>query len=437
MVLALVFPLLREAGQCLIRLLLSPSKLLAENQIHQPEALLIGGCWPELMMTTLGLLTRAGFSADVISTHAFFKRNRAIRNYFLAEKDDLLLKIAAEKIKKKYTLVVIGDDPTLGKILHSDLSPKEKLALLPVVSDKHFPHIFSKVGLSLVFKRNGLLTPDFRIANDEHELKDAVRELGPRVFIKTDSSSGGAGIFENSSEDGHEDLVNAIKTIRTIRTMGTYPLLVQKKISGIEVSMEAFYQNAKLIHFAYSTQEKYKYKFGPTLVRRYMQLSLLEEKVFADLDLLGIALGAHGFVNISSIRSDLDGKLYFFEADMRPNLWIDHPRYFGDDPAEAIHRYFARGQPLKTPCPVNSGYPEEILLSHALRVGPGDLVLNRHQVWRHLPENFVYMTWRYRVWGGLRGVMAKLYKWVVPKSYRARVKKHLSAIKYSFSSGTR
>jgi hypothetical protein len=399
-----------------------------QNQTRGPEVLLIGGYWPELMMIALGLLTRAGFIADVVSTNAFFKRNRAIRDYVLAEKDDLLLRIASEKIKKNYALVVIGDDPTLGKILHSDLSPAEKLALLPVVSEDHFAHIYSKVGLSLAFKSHGLLTPDFRIANNEHELKNAIRELGYRVFIKLDSSSGGTGVFENSCKDGHENLANKIKI---------YPVVVQKRISGTEVSMEAFYQNSTLIHFSYSTQEKYKYKFGPTLVRRYAQLSSLKEKIFDDLDLLGAALGAHGFVNISSIRSDLDGKLNFFEADMRPNLWMDHPRYFGDDPARAISRYFATGKTLKFPCAVNSGYPEDVLLSHALRAGPGDLVLNRHQVWRHLPENFLYVTWRYRVWGGIKGAMAKLYKWALPKPYRARVKKRLSAIRYSFSSDTR
>jgi hypothetical protein len=407
----------------LIQLLLSPSKILAEIQIHRPEALLIGGCWPDLMMTALGLLTRAGFIADVISTNAFFKRNRAIRDYFLAEKDDLLLKIASEQIKKKYTLVVIGDDPTLGKILRSNLSPEEKLALLPVVSDQHFAHIFSKVGLSQAFRRHGLLTPDFRIANDEHELKDVLRELGHPVFIKVDSSSGGTGVFENSCEDGHENHADTIKT---------YPLLVQKKISGIEVSMEAFYQNSNLIHFAYSTQEKYKYKFGPTLVRRYAQLSLLKEKVFDDLRLLGVALGAHGFVNISSIRSELDGKLYFFEADMRPNLWINHPRYFGDDPATVIRRYFLTGAAMGYPYPFNPRYPREILLSHALRAGPGSLALNRYGVWRHLPENFLYITLRYRVWVWGRQNMTKLYK-LLPKSYRVMAKKHLASLKYSFS----
>ena len=394
--------------------------------MHKLEVLLIGGYWPELMMTALGLLTRAGFTVDVISTNAFFKKNRSIRDYFLAEKDDLLVKIASEKIKKEYTLVVIADDPTLGKILNSHLSNKEKLALLPVSSDKHFAHIFSKIGLSQAFKRSGLLTPDFRIANDEHELKNAVGELGHPVVIKLDSSSGGAGVFESSCDDEFGNLITSIKT---------YPVLVQKKIKGVEVGMEAFYQNAKLIHFACSMPEKYKYKFGPTSVRRYVQLSQLDEKVFEDLRLLGRALGADGFVNISSIRSDLDQKLYFFEADMRPNLWVNHSRYFGDDPAKAINSYFSTREILKFPYPVNLGYPEQILLSHPLRISLGDLILNHHQVWRHLPENFLYLMLRYRFWAWVTDAMAKQYKRLLPKPYRALVKKHLSSIKYSFSSG--
>jgi hypothetical protein len=395
--------------------------------MHKLEVLLIGGYWPELMMTVLDLLTRAGFTVDVISTNAFFKKNRSIRDYFLAEKNDLLVKIASEKIKKEYTLVVIADDPTLGKILNSDLSTEDKLALLPVVSEKHFAHIFSKIGLSQAFKRSGLLTPDFQIANDEHELKNAVRELGHPVIIKLDSSSGGKGVFESSGDDGFDNLITNIKA---------YPVLVQKRIKGVEESIEAFYQNGKLIHFACSTPEKYKYKFGPTSVRRYVQLSQLDENVFEDLGLLGRALGADGFINISSIRSDLDQKLYFFEADMRPNLWVSHSRYFGDDPAKVINRYFSTRKILTSPYPVNAGHPEQILLSHPLRIGLGDLILNRYQVWRHLPENFLYLTLRYRVWAWVTNTMAKPYKRLLPKPYRALVKKHISSIKYSFSSGT-
>ena len=390
--------------------------------MHKLDVLLIGGAWPELMMTVLNLLTRTGFTVDMISTNPLLKKSRSVRHYFLAEKNDVLLKIASEKTEGKYALVVIGDDPTLGKILDSDLSTDQKLALLPVTSAQHFSHVFSKIGLSRAFKENGLLTPDFRIANNAHDLKNAARELGHPLFIKVDSSSGGAGITESASSDDLDEAIGRIKA---------FPVLMQKKIEGVEVSMEAFYQNGALIHFAYSTQEKYKYRFGPSLVRRYVQLSLLEQKVFDDLRLLGSALGAHGFVNISSIRSSLDGRLYFFEADMRPNLWLAHPHYFGDDPAVAIRNHFLTGATLAQPYPFDARYPREILLSHALRIGLGDLLLNRYQVWKHLPENFFYITLRYRVWGGARQNMAMLYKYLLPKPHRAVIKKYLASVKYA------
>ena len=106
---------------------------------------------------------------------------------------------------------------------------------------------------------------------------------------------------------------------------------------------------------------------------------------------------------------------------MRPNLWINHPRYFGDDPATVIRRYFLTGAATGYPYPFNPRYPREILLSHALRAGPGSLALNRYGVWRHLPENFLYITLRYRVWVWGRQNMTKLYK-LLPKSYRVTAK---------------
>lgn len=126
------------------------------------------------------------------------------------------------------------------------------MALLPVTSKEHLAHVFSKTGLSRAFIKNGLLTPDSRIANDEDGLKNATRELGRPFFIKLDSASGGTGIFESSDPDDLDDAIGRVKA---------YPILLQKKVQGVEVSMEAFYQNGKLIHFAYSMPEKYKYKY--------------------------------------------------------------------------------------------------------------------------------------------------------------------------------
>ncbi len=376
------------------------------------EALLIGGYWPDVMMAALGLLTRAGFTVDVISTSNYFKKNKLTREYLLAENNDLLLEAASRKIKHKYNLVVIADDPTLGAILNSDLHNEEKLELLPVVAIQDFNHIFSKIGLSLALEKNGVNTPAYLIAQNGQELKNSAQILGYPMLVKIDSSAGGLGVFECSSDSNLEALVTKLRD---------YPVLMQKKMKGIEVSMEAFYQNGNLIHFAYSTPEKYKYKFGPTSVRTYVQLACLEKEVFRELDLIGKVLGADGFVNISSIRSDEDDKLYFIEADMRPNLWINHSKYFGDDAAGKINRYFSTGGRIGYPYPFNPEYPQQILISHYSRITLRELILNRYQVWKHLPESFLYLTLRYRMWVWIISTRIKLYKFL-PKHCRLMLK---------------
>jgi hypothetical protein len=399
---------------CPVSIPLGVSQVKSYKPSHQLEALLIGGEWPDVLMAVLGLLTRAGFAVDVISTNAFLTKNRSVRDYFLAEKNEVLLTVASERIKKKYSLVVIGDDPTLGKILNSDLPDEDKLKLLPVISDKNFGHVFSKIGLSIAFTKSGVTTPDYFIANNECELTTSARVLGYPVFVKVDSSAGGHGVFECLDDS---DLENSLKKLQT-----SYPVVVQKKIEGVEVSIEAFYQNSKLVHFACSTQEKYVYRFGPTAVRKYTQRASLGKDVFDELSLIGKALGADGFVNISSIRRSYDNKLYFFEADMRPNLWTGYSRYFGDDLAEAIRRYFTTGEIAAYPCAFNPAHPQQVLISHYSRISLGELILNRYQVWKHLPENFLYITLRYRIWVRIISPKRKLHKRLLPKWLRLRVR---------------
>ncbi len=316
-------------------------------------------------------------------------------------------------MKNKYALVVIGDDPTLGKIMHSDLSTEDKLKLLPVMSDKNLDHIFSKIGLSLVFDSHGINTPDYRVARNEAELKTSARALGYPILVKIDSSAGGIGVFESHDDKDLESLAGKLRE---------YPVLVQQKIKGIEVSVEAFYQKGELIHFACSIPEKSNYKFGPTSVRRYMHRAFLDKEVFDNLTLVGKALGADGFVNMSSILADHDKELYFFEADMRPNLWIDYSRYFGDDLAEAINRHFSSGEKATYPYPFNPEYPEQIQMSHFFRITLSDLLLNRYQVWKRLPQNFLYVTLHYKIWAHVRFMPKTLYKRLLPKPWRAILK---------------
>ena len=378
---------------------------IGNDAMHKLEALLIGGHWPDFMAVTLELLARAGFAVDIISINDSLKHNRSIRNYVFAQNDDILIKAAVDQARKHYSLVVVTDDPTLGAILHSDLHEEEKAQLLPVISKEHLGHIFSKIGLSLLLDKSGINTPGYAIANNEQELKASLAMLGYPVVIKLDSSTGGRGVFECANESD----LGVISSKPHI-----YPVLAQKKIMGSEVSFEAFYQNGALIHFACSMVERYQYRFGPTSVRRYTQLAFLEKEIFDQLSLLGKALGADGFANISSIRSGQDGRLYFFEADMRPTLWIDHTKYFGDDWAPAIRRYFLSGEEIAYPYPGDHRYPAHIVLSHYSRIGVMDLILNRYQIWKHLPDNFFSAALYTRIWVLFVSVIVRFCKSAMP-----------------------
>jgi hypothetical protein len=354
------------------------------------EALLIGGYWPEVMAVTLGLLTRAGFTVDVISNSTAFRRSSAMRDYVLAKNRDLLVRTAAEKIKKEYPLVVVGDDTTLGLILDSDLSREQKLRLLPVLSDRNFGHIFSKIGLSLALEGNGISTPDYRIAHDEDELNTSAQALGYPLLIKLDSSAGGMGIFECLDE---VDVKNLRKKLKP------YPVLVQRMVKGVEVALEAFYRNGELIHFAYSVPEKSKYRFGPTSVRSYQQIASLDPRVLDELRLVGEALGSHGFTSIGCIHSEQDNRRYYFEAKI-------------------IHRHFAEGEAAKHPCSFDFQYPKQVRISHYLRLTLAELIFNRYGVWKFLPENFLSVLIHYKILAWAIAVPRRVYRFLLPKKAR-------------------
>ncbi|HSR55756.1 MAG TPA: hypothetical protein VLN73_05920, partial [Alphaproteobacteria bacterium] len=126
--------------------------------------------------------------------------------------------------------------------------------------------------------------------------------------------------------------------------------------------------------------------FTPSSVRTYSQLALVEADVFDELQAVGNALGAHGFVNISCIRSEADGRRYYFEADMRPNAWVSSPRHRGDDPAQRIAAYFSEGRTLTHPPSIDPDLPEELAVPCFARVPLWHLAVNRSGIWKTMPE---------------------------------------------------
>jgi hypothetical protein len=336
------------------------------------NALLIGSAL-EILSALPALLSRAGFNVDVITNATLLRKSRFISSFELVLDSKLIPIQAAKRNLDNYDFIIACDDSTLKNILEADIAIKDKLKLLPVNGEKDLKHIYSKIRLSKILLEANINTPDFVVVNSFGEAVNAAQKLGYEVLVKVDSSGGGDGVFECKKQSDF-NLIDP--------KIFDSPLLIQKKINGVELDLSALYRDGKLVHFSYSEIKKViANKFGPSVLRTYHQLSTIDQQVFTDLSNLGEALGANGFVNIASIKSSDDNKIYFFEADMRPNVWVDFTKFIGDDAAIKIAKWFLNGQTLQYPQPVNNCYPPTKLMPYCLRMSSLEVLFNRYNVW--------------------------------------------------------
>ncbi len=345
------------------------------------RALLVGDQGDHFLIAleTAPLLKRAGFTVNAVTGNPMVRKLSSVSACIAVPRaGDLPYAALAQMKAEDYDLIVVLEDFTLKTILDSDLTDEEKLVLLPVVGTEDFSHICSKIGLSRAFRRRGIRTPDFAEAQDAAELARAAERIGYPVVVKIDFSGAGAGTFACA---GPEEVAAAIGRI------DRWPVVVQKFIAGTEVDLSAFYQGAELVSFGYARiEDRATSGFAPTAVRTYTQLAKVGEEIFEDVRAIGRATGADGFVNLSCILSEADGLHYYFEADMRPNAWVNAPRHFGDDPARRIAGYFSEARVMTYPQPLDPAFPERITVPCFPRIGLWELATNRYGAWRVLPE---------------------------------------------------
>ncbi len=351
-------------------------KIKINHTMNKLKALLIGKS-KELTLAPMQLLKRAGFKIDLISIGFRCHAPNPFRKCIEIESIDQLTSLLPTELDIfSYNLIVVGDDDTLQEIRRSNL-PKEAIGkMLPVRGDGKSAHIYSKTELSKLLEAQEIATPPYKIVTSENELLACAQLIGYPLLAKIDGSGGGAGVYECHSDP---DLLSK-------KEKYSYPLLLQKLIDGYELDLSSFYQNGQLVYFSYSIPKKSISKYGPSCLREYVQLSNVDSAVYAELQSLGIALGAHGFVNVAAICSDLDGKRYYFEADMRPIAWADYGKFIGNDAAVALREYFYNKN-LSFPPAENPNYPASLLIPYYKRLTFFELLTNRFDCWDFLPEN--------------------------------------------------
>lgn len=343
----------------------------------KPSILIIGDS-KEIIPTAASLFQRSGFHVDCISSSFFVSKNSDLNNFFYCKNRFEIPEFSYRIfLKKNYAKVIISDDPTIALILDSSLTDSQKIDLLPISDFSHQEHLFSKIGLSRVLSRSSISTPGYDVIKHPNELFNAQLNIHFPLIIKGDRSSSGSQTFRiNSQTDLSQLKFHA----------SFYPALVQEFIFGKLISIEAFFHHKDLIYFQYSEviRNVQNSEFTPSNLRRFFHTSNLNHEIEDNLVELGRTLGADGFVNIGCILSNENKKLCFFEADMRPNVWIDYGKFWGEDASEKIAKKLSTFN-KNTFC-VQKFNEEKIILGCPHRLPFFDILLNRYkslQVLKH------------------------------------------------------
>ena len=343
--------------------------------------------WEALMVSDLAdltlalphLLWRAGFSLDVIATTGLMRQSRYVRSASILASDRDLVPAVLEQMSartKPYDWVIAADDFTLRMLGEFPWPTALQPRLLTLARAGQTNHLFSKIGLSTALSAGGVQTPPFHVACCAAEALQWARENGYPVFLKMDSSWGGDGVYECACDDD-------IKRREALFASGS--VLVQKKVEGVEFDVSAIFFDHKVAHFSYARIEKSMRRFGPSVLRTYYPLPLVDMRILDELTRLGSALGANGFSNIRCIEAADGSGRYYFEADLRPNVWIESSKYLGDDPAERIRAWFTSGTCLSAENLKRQDPCAPITLPFFLRMSFWEVLTNRYGVWKYIP----------------------------------------------------
>ena len=244
------------------------------------------------------------------------------KSVFRGEKNFLEIKVArnltfiqalladVQLVKSINGLVIIGTDAEMREIAESDLPLELKLNLLPSKSPNFLDIYDSKIGFERICNLLNVKKPNSRVVKNSADLNSACTELRFPLLAKKDRGSGGIGVAE-------------IKNNRDLRSLkltpADFPFLLEEKITGEEVGVEAFYRDGRLLGYLYSKSTGSIYHQGPSYICSYQ----IPDKTdfFNDLESIGSLTNLTGMVNCSFILDSISGNHFIFEFDPRPNAW--------------------------------------------------------------------------------------------------------------------
>jgi hypothetical protein len=342
------------------------------------QSALVIGQTDYLLRPVSYLLDRSGFDVSVLYRGDSLHIYSSIQALCISKSDEMLMTDIQSMLDQKFDLIVLADDLITDKILKSHLPDAMKSALFPVNSKQYWVHLCSKNALSEYLQDSNVIQPPFIISKNPSDLEQDALALGFPLLLKIDFSGGGTGVFECDN----------LEEVRAVKLPpNSFPLLLQQKIPGPVIDLSGFFYQGNIIHFSYA-QFLYvdRPSFGPSEVRQYLTRHSIDPSIVDELNELGRALGLNGFVNISCIHSTEDGKRYYFEADVRPNVWVNFPYYLNDDPAKVFNAFFQSGKTMSLANFPSDGTVTQLQMPYMFRLSFLAIVLNKYDVWRYSKE---------------------------------------------------
>lgn len=294
---------------------------------------------------TPGLFKNAGCTVEVFcSPDSWLLKNKSWDVWHEASnKNSLQYASTLESLvaREHFDWVVLADDQAL-RVMSDATGGGNAIAqkVLPLSKNECRDLIGSKIGLSRLSRRYGIITPDFAVFNDADDLLSLAHQVSFPLILKVDKSGGGKGIFFCSDEQA------LLQTLHKMSVDQKINLVLQKYIRGENIAVEALYKNGVLVAYASSVVlENMNSEFGVSMLRHYREFDGLEDI----LRHIGMSFGIDGFSSMTFILASNSQQFYFIEADLRTHAWFYLAKFCGVDFSMAIRRYLAgdiTSQPL-------------------------------------------------------------------------------------------
>lgn len=217
-------------------------------------------------------------------------------------------------------LVIIGTDAEMREIAESDLSLELKLRLLSSKSPNFLDLYDSKIGFNRICDLISVNRPRTKVVESFADFSKSITEFEFPLLAKKDKGSGGFGVVE----------IKNLGELSSVKFAPTdFPILLQEKIKGEDIGVEAFYLKGQLVGYLYSKSLGAMHPKGPSYLCDYMNPDNTD--FVTDLEKIGALTELTGMVNCSFILNPKNGSHYIFEFDPRPNAWHSLAKYFEID----------------------------------------------------------------------------------------------------------